>query len=74
MSINASTRSRPVNSTATTNWGYQATVGTAARSRWSATDVAAGSRHLAAIKPMPSTHVAKFNANSIRHRPPEDSN
>ena len=63
-----------MNSTATTNWGYQAAAGTAARSaRWLAT-AAFGSHHaLAVIKPMPSSYVVK-NTKGIRHRPPEDSN
>ena len=52
---------------------FIAPIGTAARTRWSATDATAfGSRHLlAAIKPMPSSYVVKTNG--IRHRPPEDS-
>jgi hypothetical protein len=51
-----------------------ATVGTAARTRWSATAAAFGSHHeLAAIKPMPSSYVVE-NVKGIRHRPPEDSN
>ena len=63
-----------MNSTATTTWGYQATAGVAARSRWTATEALTGSRHaFAAIKPMPSDLVAK-NHQGIRHRPPEDSN
>lgn len=63
-----------MNSTATTTWGYQATTGAAARSRWAAAEALTGSRHdLAAIKPMPSTFVVK-NHQGIRHRPPEDSN
>ena len=62
-----------MNSTATTTWGYQATTGAAARTRWTAADAPFGSRHaLAAIKPMPSIVVK--NHEGIRHRPPEDSN
>lgn len=63
-----------MNSTATTNWGYQATAGAAARrDRWSETPTAFGlSTHAAVIKPMPSAVVK--NAKGIRHRPPEDSN
>ena len=62
-----------MNSTATDMRSTTATVGTAARLRWSATDAAFGSRHqLAAIKPMPSSYVVK-NAKGIRHRPPENS-
>jgi hypothetical protein len=63
-----------VNSTATTNWGYQATVGTAARTRWSAATALAASRHaFAAISPMPSNLVVVKDHKGIRHRPPEDS-
>ena len=61
-----------MNSTTTDMRSFQAPVGIAARTRWSATDAAFGSRHqLAAIKPMPSSYVVKTNG--IRHRPPEDS-
>ena len=63
-----------MNSTATDMRNTTATVGTAARLRWSATAAAFGSHHAAAaIKPMPSSYVVK-NLEGIRHRPPEDSN
>jgi len=63
-----------VNSTATTNWGYQATAGAAAQIRWSTTATAFGSDHaLAVIKPMPSNPVVN-HPKGIRLRPPEDSN
>jgi hypothetical protein len=62
-----------VNSTATTNWGYQATVGAAARTRWSATAPSAAHRAFAAISPMPSNLVVVKDHKGIRHRPPEDS-
>lgn len=66
-----------MNSTATTtNWGYQATVGAAARLRWSAADAAVlGKRHHhSAIKPMTNEFVVTIDPNGIRHRPLEDSN
>lgn len=63
-----------MNSTATDKRNTTATVGTAARLRWSATAAAFGSHHVAAaIKPMPSDYVVT-DAKGIRHRPPEDSN
>lgn len=62
-----------MNTTATDMRSFQAPVGTAARTRWSATAAAFGSHHLlAAIKPMPSSYVVT-NVKGIRHRPPENS-
>ena len=62
-----------MNSTATDMRSFAAPVGTPARTRWSATAAAFGSRlQLAAIKPMPSSYVVK-HANGIRHRPSGDS-
>ena len=74
-SMPISDRSDPVNSTATDMWGFQATVGTAARLRWSGTDTTAfvSRHHALASKPLPSAYVA-INAKGIHHRPPEDSN
>ena len=63
-----------MNSTATTNWGYQATAGTAARTTWTATDARFGSHLAVAISSMPSIPVVEKNHKGIRHRPPEDSN
>ena len=62
-----------MNSTTTDMRSFQAPVGTAARTRWSATAAAFGTSHhsLAAIKPMPSSYVVK-NAQGIRRRPPEN--
>ena len=62
-----------MNSTATDMRNTTATVGTAARTRWSATAAAFGTSHhsLFAIKPMPSSYVV--NVKGIRHRPPENS-
>ena len=64
----------------TTTWGYQATTGAVARSRWCTEDAARfASRHasaaLAATAAMPSNPVVnKVNEHhGIRHRPPEDS-
>ena len=62
-----------MNSTATDMRKTTATVGTAARLRWSATAAFGSTTVLDAIKPMPSRYVVK-HANGIRHRPPEDSN
>ncbi|WP_421117828.1 hypothetical protein ACE2AJ_10280 [Aquihabitans daechungensis] len=63
-----------MNSTTIDMRNTTATVGTAARTRWSATAAAFGTSHhaLFAIKPMPSSYVVK-NAKGIRHRPPENS-
>ena len=62
-----------MNCTTTDMRNATATVGTAARTRWSATAAAFGSHHeLAVIKPMPSSYVVK-NVKGIRHRPPENS-
>ena len=62
-----------MNSTTTDMRSFQAPVGTAARTRWSATAAASGLHHsLFAIKPMPSSYVVK-NVKGIRHRPPENS-
>lgn len=62
-----------MNRTATTTWGYLATAGTAARTRWTAADALSGSRPaFAAINPMPSNAVVEKHQ-GIRHRPPEDS-
>ena len=61
-----------MNSTATDMRSFTAPVGTAARTRWSATAAFGSHTQLAAIKPMPSSYVVKTNG--IRHRPPEDSN
>lgn len=62
-----------MNSTTIDKRNTTATVGTAARTRWSATAAAFGTSHhsLFAIKPMPSSYVV--NVKGIRHRPPENS-
>lgn len=62
-----------MNSTATDMRNTTATVGTAARLRWSATAAAFGSHQLHAIKPMPSSYVVE-DVKGIRPRPLEDSN
>ena len=63
-----------MNRTTTDMWSFQAPVGTAARTRWSATAAVLGSHHpLSANKAMTSSYVVK-NASDIRRRPPEDSN